>query len=924
MPFGLSTAPATFQRAMNLALEGLSPTICMAYLDDVVVFSRTFDDHVRDIAAVLQRFREFNLKLKGRKCEIAREELNFLGHRIGKSGISVNPDKTEVVAQCAAPTTQEQVRQFLGLANYYRRHIQDYAKVAHPLFELLKKKVKFVWGEEEENAFAEIKKRLTEAPTLAFPVRGKPFNVHTDASDYAMGAVLEQMGNDEDLHPVAFGSQAFNKHERNYGVTEKETLAVVWALKTFRYYCLGTEVDIYTDHSAIRFILLGQTESHKLAGRLARWAMQLQEYKFRVFYKKGTLHTAADALSREPIAKNEGFERLIVPQEEGEVACLRLWGKAWGHVENSVDRKWVLTAETAREAADQLEPFPMPAEDDPVRVEARKQGNEGELLQRLSTSKDYESHHVRLWMPVKAASNYSKDAFETKLFVEQNEEPLYHRVFRQMQDEGVEWLEIDRAGYIKKDGVLFRYAPQIWKIVLDQKAEASEEGREKAAGEAPALCIPATKGKEAAAMFHNNCWAGHLGVEAAYQTILHTYYWPGMRDTLRQVEKQCLACQQAKPGGRRKAPLFPISVSRPGERLGIDIVSGFTKSSKGSTCMIVLIDFFTKYMKVFAKRDHTAKTVIWCIKDWVSDNGVPQLIHTDNGPELIGTMLQEYKRDQGIATILSTAYHSQSLGVVERVNGTIIQYLRSMAQFDQRHWDEYLTDINFVINSAVHSTTGFTPFFLHNTRHPKCPPCVYETINLSDPRCPRDFVQDQRILQQRAWGIARRNMAQAQEAMKRAYDRTAKPSPIKVGDWVIITNHVIRGSDTKKLSPLFTGLHQVVSRDGLNFKAIEWGKDKEKEYHVNRAKVVQIRPGLPVTQCAPLLSELATMCDRCHGTVDDEIETGVDRVWVSCGQCGVYLHEHCANQIGTDGDFKEMICGRCLTENVRQGLSGRD
>ncbi len=297
VPFGLSTAPATFQRAMQHALSGLTPHLALVYLDDVLVFSDTFEQHLKDLQAVLERFRKYNLRLKAKKCSFCSSELEYLGHIITPKGLKPDPKKTRAIMEFPAPTDITALRRFLGMAGFYRRLITGYAQVARPLYDLFKKKQIFQWKEAHQCALERLKQLLSSAPVLAYPRFDRPFIFETDASVMGLGCVLSQEDDQGRLCPVAFASRSLTGAERNYTITELECLAVTWSLKMFRPYAYGWPCKVITDHEALRWLLSQATPS----GRLNRWSLALQEYQLEVVYRPGRKNEKADALSRAPL-----------------------------------------------------------------------------------------------------------------------------------------------------------------------------------------------------------------------------------------------------------------------------------------------------------------------------------------------------------------------------------------------------------------------------------------------------------------------------------------------------------------------------------------------------------------------------------------------------------------------------------------------
>jgi hypothetical protein len=300
MPFGLVNAPSVFQRLMNLVLANV-PNV-LVYIDDVIIYSTTWETHLQQLETVLQRLEEARLVIKLSKCTFASPSVTYLGHIISKNGIQPDPTKLTAIKNYPIPANSKDVRAFMGLSNYYRRFINDFANISVPLNALLKKNCKFVWTKSADKAFNQLKERLMSAPILQFPNFNKTFYLQTDASNYATGAILMQMDDDNNNeHVIAYYSKTLNPAQTNYATTEKEALAIVQAIQAFRPYLYGRQFVVLTDHNPLQCLSSGKASTN---GRLQRWSMLLQEYDFKIQYKKGSLHTNVDVLSRTIIPNN--------------------------------------------------------------------------------------------------------------------------------------------------------------------------------------------------------------------------------------------------------------------------------------------------------------------------------------------------------------------------------------------------------------------------------------------------------------------------------------------------------------------------------------------------------------------------------------------------------------------------------------------
>ena len=259
MPFGLCNAPATFQRAMDNILGDYNWKFAMVYIDDINTFSRTFDEHLEHLQLVFQRIREAGLKLNREKCNFTQKELPFLEHVINDEGISPDPSPVQKIIDFPQPRTVKGLRSFLGLAGYYRKFVKGFSQIAAPLFKLLRNNIIFIWTIDQENAFKRLKELLISAPILIYPDFTKKFYLYTDASDSGLGAVLSQKDDENRERVIAYASVSLKPAKQKYSTTEKEDLAVIWAIRQFRHYLLGTTFEIVTDHNALRWLFTKQS-----------------------------------------------------------------------------------------------------------------------------------------------------------------------------------------------------------------------------------------------------------------------------------------------------------------------------------------------------------------------------------------------------------------------------------------------------------------------------------------------------------------------------------------------------------------------------------------------------------------------------------------------------------------------------------------
>lgn len=298
MPFGLTNAPASFQHLMNHSFRDMLDDFIIVYLDDILVFSKTKEEHVEHVRRVLQRLREVGLYAKGEKCEFHQEQVEFLGFVVTPSGLTMDLKKVQTILDWPAPKNLHELRSLLGFANFYRRFIKNYSQVVHPLTSLTKKDRTYEWTEEAQQALTALKAAFTSAALLKHYNPLRQLVLETDASDYAIAGILSQVHNDGRTYPIAFFSRKMTPAELNYEIHDKEMLAIVSSFKEWRHYLEGTQypIDVVTDHRSLEYF----TTTKQLNRRQARWSEFLSDFHFKIRYRPGAQGAKPDALTRRP------------------------------------------------------------------------------------------------------------------------------------------------------------------------------------------------------------------------------------------------------------------------------------------------------------------------------------------------------------------------------------------------------------------------------------------------------------------------------------------------------------------------------------------------------------------------------------------------------------------------------------------------
>ena len=304
MPMGLSNSPATFQRLMQRVIPAdIRMLYALVYLDDIIVHSKTLEEHLQHIDEVLTRVGKANLKIKPKKVAFARSEVKYLGHLVTADGTKPDPGRVEAISKWKTPESTKELRSFVQLVNYYRQYIPNFAKTAAPLYNLMKKDTEFSMGPLEVESFNHLKTALTGEAILKRPNWDRPFILQTDASIKGLGAVLAQRDENDKEYVIGYASRTLSADEKIWGSHEWEALALIWGAEYFRPYLYGQRFTVESDNLDLTWL-----RDTKKSGRLLRWGLRLSEFDFRIIHKKGTLNGNADALSRHPLDENRHHE----------------------------------------------------------------------------------------------------------------------------------------------------------------------------------------------------------------------------------------------------------------------------------------------------------------------------------------------------------------------------------------------------------------------------------------------------------------------------------------------------------------------------------------------------------------------------------------------------------------------------------------
>lgn len=752
MPMGLSTAPATFQRLMQTTMNDMAFQILLVYLDDLLVYSKTFDEHLERLQRVFNRLREVGLKLNPQKCHFARRKVEYLGYTVSGKGIATSEEKIKAVRCWPTPTTLRDVRSFLGFASYYRRFVKDFAKLARPLHELVSKAyqqgatskrksktadIRAMWDDNCSEAMKRLQDALTTAPILGYADFTLPFILETDASMSGLGAVLSQQ-QDGGMRVIAYASRSLRpteKNMKNYSSMKLELLALKWAMsEKFRHYLLGASTVVYTDNNP-----LSHLQNAKLGAVEQRWAAELAGFNFTVKYRSGKSNANADALSRQPVEKPQGC-----PEEWTAVSCAQAIQPVFSG-ETSVCRD---TVPELGEIAEKVTPAGMPEE----------------------------------WKGV--ASPFPSLDLEQLRRTQQEDEALAAVWPLVMQKRAPTKKEI--RNFPPKAGVLAGQRKRLkvdGGILLRERIDPST-------GPMTQVVVPEALQATLLHLIHDQC--GHQGAERTLQLLRQRVYWPHMHLDVDQWCRRCDRCQHAKkPPTTTHTPMGSLLASKPLEVVCIDFTQ-LEPASDGRENVLVMTDVFTKYTIAVPTRDQTAETVAkTLVKQWFVHYGIPQRIHSDKGRCFESDIVRQLCLHYGIEKSRTTSYNPAGNGQCERFNRTMHDRLKTLTQEHKYRWTQHLDEVAYVYNCTPHSSTGFSPFYLMFGREPRLPIDVFlpehspEWVNQTPSGWLRDHLHRLRLAHDKAGESLRRSAAKRKEAQ----DQGSTEPDLRTGDVVVTRLH---------------------------------------------------------------------------------------------------------------------------------------
>ena len=757
MPQGITGAPATFQRLMEKAVGDMNLLQVIVYLDDLIVFGRSLEEHEERLLKVLDRLGEVGLKLSPDKCQICLQEVKYLGHIVSVEGVSPDPSKIEAVTHWPKPTNLKTLQSFLGFCGYYRRFIAKYAAIVRPLTEITKgygprqKSIKPApdsnktymkesepfgsrWDQECDEAFHQIIHCLTHAPVLAFADPQKPYILHVDASLKGLGAVLYQEY-PEGLKPVAFASRKLKPSERNYHIHQLEFLSLKWAVvDKLHDYLYGARFTVRTDNNPLTYVLT----TAKLNAVGHRWLAALSTYEFDLQYRPGRQNTDADLLSRNMFDEEKLDEWVTIPEDCIKSICHCVGVQLSGHV------RYVDQLGAAPGCVPDIYSFP---------TQLRATSLDQVSRQELKEAQEQDDLIGPTIQAVKSGKWFGST------------EP----------SQGLTCMKRELGKLTMKDGLLCRLA----------KRAGGEEVVQ--------LALPKQYQEVVLRSLHDDL--GHLGVERTINLIRSRFFWPKMSVDVETYIKNCGQCVTYKSPCQRAAALQQISSSGPMDLVCIDFLS-MEPDSKGISNVLVVTDHFTRYAQAFPTRSQKAHVVAKVLLEkFFVHYGLPARIHSDQGRDFESRLIREMLGILGIRKSRTTPYHPQGDPQPERFNRTLLSMLGTLNQGKKRSWSQHVSYLVHAYNSTKCDSTGYSPYYLMFGREARLPVdlCFGTSPEGVEDACQERYVMQLKKDLQEAYKLATEVSDKRHLRNKRLYDKTVRVQSLEVGDRVLLRNLGLRG-----------------------------------------------------------------------------------------------------------------------------------
>ena len=819
MPFGLNNAASTFQRTMELALQGLQWITCLIYIDDIIVFGRSFDEHISRIEEVFERLRQAGLKLKPQKCCMLQTEVVFLGHVVTASGVKPNPTNVSKILDWPQPKTAKQIKQFVAMGSYYRRYIKGFATIVRPMVELTKKGKKFVWNNACSKAFQQLKEALVSSDVMGYPLNNAgQFFLDVDASDVGIGGILHQVQDGKEK-VIAYASRALNKAERNYCITEKELLAVRFFIEYFRQYLLGRKFTIRTDHQALVWLF----RLKEPRGKIARWIEILSHYNFSIEYRPGKKQMHCDALSRceDPRTCDCPYQNTEESLKCG--PCKKCMKRALDMVHRDLvtesNSKMDQTSENPEEKNEVNQPVARGIEVTDEQVPGPSSHIDGDVNETLAATVIGEKSFTELQKSQREDPDIGT-ILQAKL---SNTRPTSQEMVAKSPAARHYWVLWDTLE-VHRDVLFKRFRKQ------DGTAEYFQ------------LVVPQSLKEDILFQMHNSVISGHLGCKKTKARVLQKFYWFGLREDIALYIRKCDICAaDKKPMKTPHAPMGSLKAGAPGACVATDYLGPLPVTDRGNRYILLLTDHFTKYVEILAVPNMTAEVcAARILNEYVSRWGCPLSIHSDQGRTYESNVFKEMCRMLEVRKTRTSVRNPKGNGQSERFNRTLIRMIKAYLCGEQKNWDLHLGCLAGAYRSTPNESTTLTPNLMTIGREVRLPAELIfgstEAYDGEEITSYGEYVDSLRSRIQHAHEVAREHLNVAAKRSKAIYDTKISVNRYKVGDLVWCLDESRKVGITPKLERIYEGPFLVTKRFSELYFLIQLDK-KGTEKGVNHDKL---------------------------------------------------------------------------------------
>lgn len=788
LPFGLNIAPNSFARMMHIAFSGLDPSTAFLYLDDIIVIGTSQEHHIKNLEKVFKVCRSKNLKLNPAKCNFMKAEVTYLGHRCTDRGILPDNSKFATISDYPVPKDKEAAKRFVLFCNYYRNFIDNFAAIASPLNNLDKKNVKFEWTSECQKSFDTLKETLKNPPILQYPDFEKPFIITVDASKGGIGAVLSQISDDGSDLPVSYASKSFTKGQRNKAVIEQELLAIHFGIKQFRPYVYGTKFTVRSDHKPLQYLFSMKDPTSKLA----RIRLDLTDYDFFIEHVKGRDNVAADALSRIDFAD-------IVKMHDTNIQILAMTTRS--STKTTVVTNFIKSLNNYDYRNTPSINFTI------KQIDADKSEITGVLKTRHSTQ-------TKTFLFPTNSIDARDLAFEAILG--QLEQLTTRR-------------DVEKVKINSDDPIFSIVSPEDLQVLANKYLKTL----------VIVLMLPIQtieQADERQRLLHHYHYhpleGGHSGTKRTYSKLKSLYNWNNMARDVASFIKKCTFCHKNKSKVKNKEEMVITNTpSEPFESIIIDTIGPFPSTVNQSKYAITIICDFSKFLIIVPIPNKSAKTVAKVlVEHCILTFGPVKRIRSDLGTEYANSVMDNLTSILQIEHDMSTAYHHETLGTVERSHKTLNEYLRSYISDNPKEWFTYVKYFAFCFNTTPNTSIDmYTPFELVYGR--KANSLCSIRNNSLVPDSYDDYVNSLKFNLDIAYKRTKEFIHSNKNAYKQQYDRNARPLTLSVGENVLLVNEV-----RSKLDPFYTPGFVVKKLSGPNATIVNLTTGNTQTVHKNRIR----------------------------------------------------------------------------------------